>query len=96
MIKRKLPILILVIGLIIFYSLDITHYVSMENFSKHYKTKEILSDNHIEKLIKTRNFQSSLFLSRQLEFAIFDFKIHQKLYTNKEFHEQIINMNQKQ
>ena len=56
----------------------------LQLFSKHYKTKEILSDNHIENLIKTRNFQSSLFLSRQLEFAIFDFKIHQKLYTNKE------------
>ena len=47
MIKRKLPILILVIGLIIFYSSDITNYVSMENFSKHYKTILLWSNNHV-------------------------------------------------
>ena len=45
-------------------------------FAKHYKTKEVLDDNAIEKLIKAKNFQSSLALMRQLEFALFDFKLH--------------------
>jgi len=33
---------------------------------------------------RLRNFQSSLTTIRQLEFALFDFKIHQKLYNEKE------------
>ena len=45
-------------------------------FAKHYKTGEILDDISINKLIKARNFQSSLTLARQLEFATFDFKLH--------------------
>ena len=47
MIKRKIPILILVLGLLTFYSLDLTNYISMDNFSKHYKTILVWSDNHI-------------------------------------------------
>jgi len=49
-------------------------------FAKHYKTGKILDDTAIDKLINARNFQSSLTTIRQLEFALFDFKIHQKLY----------------
>jgi len=45
-------------------------------FSFHYKTKEPLSENDIEKLKAARNFQSALGMLRQLEFAIFDMKIH--------------------
>ena len=53
-------------------------------FAKHYKTNEILDDIAIEKLIKARNFQSSLSTIRQLEFSLFDFKLHQKLYNEDE------------
>ncbi|OCL86956.1 Oligopeptidase A [Aliarcobacter thereius] len=52
-------------------------------FAKHYKTKETLSDEAIDKLIKARNFQSSMATVRQIEFAMFDFKLHQKLYKNE-------------
>jgi oligopeptidase A len=45
-------------------------------FARHYKTKEILNDEAIERLNKAKNFQSSLALMRQLEFAIFDFKLY--------------------
>ncbi len=45
-------------------------------FAKHYESGAVLDDNSIEKLIKAKNFQSSLTLARQLEFAIFDFKLH--------------------
>lgn len=49
-------------------------------FAKHYKTKEVLDDEAINRLIKARNFQSSMATVRQIEFALFDFKLHQRLY----------------
>jgi oligopeptidase A len=52
----------------------------LQLFAKHYKTKQILDDKSIQKLIKAKNFQSSLATIRQVEFALFDFKLHQKLY----------------
>ncbi|AXH09765.1 peptidase M3 [Malaciobacter halophilus] len=51
-------------------------------FAKHYETKEVLDDEAIQRLIDARNFQSSLAMIRQVEFALFDFKLHQKLYKN--------------
>jgi len=56
-------------------------------FAKHYETGDILDDVAIEKLIKAKNFQSSLSTIRQLEFALFDFKLHQKLYNEVEVQE---------
>lgn len=53
-------------------------------FSTHYKTKEIIPDSMIEKLVKSKNFQSALGMLRQLEFSIFDFKLHTKLYNGSE------------
>ena len=53
-------------------------------FAKHYVTKEVLSDEAIDKIIKAKNFQSSLSMLRQVEFALFDFKLHQKLYNSEE------------
>jgi oligopeptidase A len=53
-------------------------------FAKHYKTKEVLDDVAIEKIIKAKNFQSSLFTVRQVEFALFDFKLYQKLYKTED------------
>ncbi|MDT8339298.1 MAG: M3 family metallopeptidase [Sulfurimonas sp.] len=49
-------------------------------FACHYKTKEILPDEMIEKLVKSKNFLSALGILRQLEFSLFDFKLHTKLY----------------
>ncbi len=45
-------------------------------FAKHYESGVVLDDNSIEKLMRARNFQSSLTMVRQLEFALFDFKLH--------------------
>lgn len=53
-------------------------------FATHYKTKEIIPDIMIEKLVKSKNFQSALGMLRQLEFSIFDFKLHTKLYNGSE------------
>lgn len=49
----------------------------LQMFAKHYQTGEILSDTYIQKLKNARNFQSSLATLRQIEFALFDFKLYQ-------------------
>jgi oligopeptidase A len=53
-------------------------------FAKHYKTGEVLSDEAIDRIIKAKNFQSSMGMLRQIEFALFDFKLHEKLYKTEE------------
>jgi len=52
-------------------------------FAKHYETKEVLNDEAIDRIIKAKNFQSSLALVRQVEFALFDFKLYQDLYKSE-------------
>ena len=58
----------------------------MENFAwkregldliaRHWKTGERLPDELFERMQAARNFQSGMFLVRQLEFALFDFRLH--------------------
>ena len=55
-------------------------------FARHYKTGEIIPEELINKLIENKNFQSGMFLVRQLEFGIFDLKIYEKDYTYEEVH----------
>ncbi|MCK5925171.1 MAG: M3 family metallopeptidase, partial [Methylococcales bacterium] len=45
--------------------------------SGHYQTKETLPDNLYRKMRAAKNFQSGMMMVRQLEFSLFDFKIHQ-------------------
>ena len=56
-------------------------------FAQHYQTKEVLPDSMIKQLIDAKNFQSGLSMLRQLEFSIFDLKLHMKLYKNEEVQE---------
>lgn len=44
--------------------------------SGHYETGEPLPAQLLEKMLAAKNFQSALFLLRQLEFALFDFRLH--------------------
>lgn len=44
--------------------------------SGHYQTGETLPDNLFEKMLAAKNFQAGLFMVRQLEFSLFDFRIH--------------------
>ncbi len=53
-------------------------------FARHYDTGEPISDEMTEMLVKNRNFQSGMFLVRQLEFSIFDMLIHEKACTAEE------------
>jgi oligopeptidase A len=53
-------------------------------FAKHYQSGEVLSDEMIAKLIRAKNFQSGMFMLRQIEFSLFDFSLHSKLYQGEE------------
>jgi oligopeptidase A len=44
--------------------------------SGHYQTGESLPDELLEKMLAARNFQSGMMMARQLEFSLFDFRIH--------------------
>ncbi len=53
-------------------------------FARHHESGAVLSDEMIAKLIRAKNFQSALFMLRQLEFALFDFELHAQLYQGEE------------
>jgi len=52
----------------------------LQLFAKHYKTGEILPQEMIEKLVRSKNFLSAMSMLRQLEFSLFDFVLHTKLH----------------
>jgi len=56
----------------------------LKMFAKHHETKEIIPDDMIDKLVKSKNFLSAMGMLRQLEFSIFDFTLHTKLYKAQE------------
>ncbi len=45
-------------------------------FAKHHETGEILSEVMIERLVRAKNFLSAMGMLRQLEFSLFDFRLH--------------------
>ena len=49
-------------------------------FAQHYQTGETLPEEMIRKLIDAKNFQSAMGMLRQLEFSLFDMKIHTGLH----------------
>lgn len=67
----------------------------MENFcyekegldviSGHFETGEPLPDELREKLQRAKNFQSAMMMVRQLEFSLFDFRIHSEYSSEKSF-----------
>lgn len=44
--------------------------------SGHYQTGEPLPTDMLEKMLDAKNYQAALFILRQLEFGLFDFKLH--------------------
>jgi len=44
--------------------------------SGHYETGEPLPDELLEKMLAAKNFQSAMIMVRQLEFSLFDFRMH--------------------
>ena len=55
----------------------------IEMISGHYQTGEKLPDELYEKMLKAKNFQAGMMMVRQLEFSLFDFKIHQQYDPSK-------------
>jgi oligopeptidase A len=48
----------------------------LELISGHYQTGETLPNDLLQKLQHAKNFQSAMMMVRQLEFSLFDFRIH--------------------
>ena len=46
--------------------------------SGHYETGEALPQSELDKLLAAKNFQSAMQMLRQLEFALFDFRLHRE------------------
>ncbi|MEE9356281.1 MAG: oligopeptidase A [Methylococcaceae bacterium] len=52
--------------------------------SGHYKTGEPLPEKLFKKMLAAKNFQSGMQMVRQLEFSLFDFRIHLEYQSNNE------------
>lgn len=50
---------------------------ALDLFARHYKTNEALPQDLFSKMIAAKNYQSAMQMVRQLEFSIFDIKLHQ-------------------
>ena len=55
---------------------------SLQLVSGHYQTGETLPDNLFNKMLAAKNFQAGMMMVRQLEFSLFDFRIHQDFDPN--------------
>jgi len=55
---------------------------ALDEMAAHYETAEPLPESLFAKMTAAKNFQSGLFLLRQLEFAIFDLRVHAEYYPN--------------
>jgi oligopeptidase A len=49
---------------------------ALDLISGHYETGEVLPQDLFDKMIAARNFQSAMMMVRQLEFSLFDFRLH--------------------
>ena len=51
---------------------------ALDSFARHWQSGEVLPQALFEKMLAARHFHAGLFLVRQLEFALFDFRLHQE------------------
>lgn len=56
---------------------------AIELISGHYKTNEVLPKDLLDKMLSAKNFQSGMQMMRQLEFALFDFRLHAEYNESK-------------
>lgn len=56
---------------------------ALDLISAHYKTGEKLPDELFQKMMAAKNFQAGMMMVRQLEFSLFDFKMHQQYTPDK-------------
>ncbi|MCF6776772.1 M3 family metallopeptidase [Thiotrichales bacterium 19X7-9] len=60
------------------------HKEGLKRLTKHYQTGESLPEELFDKLVASRYFHSAMHMVRQLEFAIFDFRLHLEYKANKD------------
>jgi len=51
---------------------------ALDLISGHYQTDEKLPDELFQKMLNAKNFQAGMMMVRQIEFSLFDFKMHQQ------------------
>jgi len=56
----------------------------LKRFAFHHETAEPMSDELLNKIKDTKNYQAALGILRQVEFSLFDFNLHKKLYQGEE------------
>jgi len=48
----------------------------LDLFAKHYETGETIPDDMFQRMTAAKNFQSGMHMLRQIEFSLFDFRLH--------------------
>ena len=56
----------------------------LKRFAFHHESGELMSDELLDKIKDTKNYQAALGILRQVEFSLFDFNLHKKLYQGDE------------
>jgi len=56
----------------------------LKRFAFHYESGEPMSDELLNKIKDTKNYEAGLGILRQVEFSLFDFNLHKKLYQGDE------------
>ncbi len=56
---------------------------ALDLFARHYQTGEKLPDEVFQRMLAAKNFQSAMQMVRQLEFSLFDFRIHMEFDPEK-------------
>jgi len=56
---------------------------ALDLFARHYKTNEMIPDELYQRMKAARNFQSAMQMVRQLEFSLFDFRLHMEYEPEK-------------
>ena len=59
----------------------------LKRFAFHHETGEPMSDELLDKINSTKNYQAAMGILRQVEFSLFDFKLHLKLHKGDEVQE---------
>jgi oligopeptidase A len=67
----------------------------LKRFAFHHETNEPMSDALLNKIKDTKNYQASLGILRQVEFSLFDFNLHKKLYQGDEVQELLNSIREK-
>jgi len=67
----------------------------LKRFAFHYETQAPIPDALLQKIKATKNFQAAMGILRQIEFSLFDFMLHQKLYQGEEVQALLDNIREK-